>query len=269
MDTPTLETRTPGGHDRRDHPAAHWTRIGMIVPSSNTVLEPVTASLLHELGGSVSAHFARLKVLEISLSEASRDQFAREPVLAAARQLADAKCDVIAWNGTSASWLGLDTDQALQAAIEDETGIAATTTSLCFQEVYEALKVSKLGLITPYTEDVQRQIIATYQTMGLHVVAERHLGDRGNFSFAEYSGDLVADLVRAVAAHAPEAVSVVCTNFRGAEHVAALESELQIPVLDSVAVTLWGCLKCAGVDTTVLAGKGRLFALRGLQSASG
>ncbi|MEM8854658.1 MAG: aspartate/glutamate racemase family protein [Pseudomonadota bacterium] len=256
-----MDMQTLSEHDRRDHPAADWTRIGMIVPSSNTVLEPVTARLLHGMDGTVSAHFARLKVLEISLSEASRDQFSRAPVLAAARQLVDAKCDVIAWNGTSASWLGLETDEALRAAIESETGIAATTTSLCFRDAYQALGVTRLGLITPYTDDVQSKIVANYEAMGLPVVAERHLGDKGNFSFAEYSGDLVADLVRAVAAHGPEAISVVCTNFRGADHAAALEAELGIPVLDSVAVTLWGCLRRAGVDTKPLAGNGRLFSL--------
>jgi len=34
-----------------------------------------------------------------------------------------------------------------------------------------------------------------------------------------------------------------------------------VPVLDSVAVTLWACLRAAGVDTTRVEGWGSLFSL--------
>ena len=40
---------------------------------------------------------------------------------------------------------------------------------------------------------------------------------------------------------------------------AALEREIGIPVLDSVAVTLWDCLRKAGVDPAPIDGAGRLF----------
>jgi maleate isomerase len=49
--------------------------------------------------------------------------------------------------------------------------------------------------------------------------------------------------------------------MRGARRAAELEAELSIPILDSVAVTLWGCLRKLGVDTAPLHGFGRLFAL--------
>ena len=48
-------------------------------------------------------------------------------ILAAAGLLGDAKVDVIAWNGTSAAWLGFETDERLCEAITAATGIAATT----------------------------------------------------------------------------------------------------------------------------------------------
>ena len=47
-------------------------RVGMITPSSNSVLEPVTAAMLAGCSD-VTAHFARLRVTEIAL-DAPRQQ---------------------------------------------------------------------------------------------------------------------------------------------------------------------------------------------------
>src|SRR5688572_29145738 len=49
-------------------------RLGMLTPSSNTVLEPMTATMLAELPGA-SAHFSRFRVVSIDLGAGSREQF--------------------------------------------------------------------------------------------------------------------------------------------------------------------------------------------------
>ena len=66
-------------------------RIGMLTPSSNTVVEPVVADMLASLP-EVTAHAARLRVTEISLTNQSQSQFAMETMLAAGDLLADASC---------------------------------------------------------------------------------------------------------------------------------------------------------------------------------
>ena len=81
-------------------------RLGMLTPSSNTVLEPVSAALVADLP-EVSVHFGRFRVVEISLRDAALGQFDMAPMLGAAELLADAKVDAICWNGTSAGWMGL------------------------------------------------------------------------------------------------------------------------------------------------------------------
>jgi maleate isomerase len=88
------------------------TLIGMLTPSSNTILEPVTASILAGIPHA-SAHFGRFRVTEIALSDRALAQFATEELLRAASLLADAHCEVIAWNGTSSGWLGFEADHAL------------------------------------------------------------------------------------------------------------------------------------------------------------
>lgn len=239
--------------------AARRTLLGMLTPSSNTVLEPVTAAMLAGLPD-VTAHFARFRVTEISMRDQALGQFDLEPILAACDLLADARVASIAWNGTSASWLGLDRDRALCAAIEARTGIGATTSVLALAEVFRLAGVTRYALVTPYLDEIQERILPNLAREGFDCVAERHLRDRGNFSFSEYSEETIATLVREVARARPQAVVVLCTNMRGAPVVEALERELGILVLDSVATALWGSLRRAGVDVRRVRGWGRLFA---------
>ena len=99
-------------------------RLGILTPSSNTVLEPGTVALLAGVPDT-TAHFARFKVTEIALSEAALGQFDDTEILRAAELLGHAKVDAIAWSGTSASWLGFDRDEKLCGRITAATGIPA------------------------------------------------------------------------------------------------------------------------------------------------
>lgn len=175
-------------------------RIGMLTPSSNTVLEPESYALLRDVDG-VSLHFSRFKVTEIGLDRQALGQFDDAPMLDAAELLAHAKVDCITWNGTSASWLGLDADRALVRRIEERTGIRAATCVLTLFDILRRRGLTRIGLVTPYTEDVQQRIVGNFETEGLTTVAETHLGIRDNFSFglvdAETLDRSVAEVARA------------------------------------------------------------------------
>ncbi|MGQ7846239.1 maleate cis-trans isomerase family protein [Granulosicoccus sp. 3-233] len=234
-------------------------RIGMLTPSSNTVLEPYTSAMFAPLGQDASAHFGRFRVVEISMSEASQSQFVMDPILDAAERLAESNPHLIAWNGTSASWLGLDKDRALCAAITDRTGIPATSTMLAYDDLLRDLKVTRLGLVTPYLGEIQSRIEANYATQGIQIVAEAHLEDKGNYSFATYPAEQVGALVEDVAEARPDAIAIVCTNFRGAPIAERIEQSCGIPVLDSVAVTAAYCLRKTGLDPSRITGWGSVF----------
>lgn len=236
-------------------------RIGMLTPSLNTVLEPLTAQMLAPLTGHLSAHFSRFRVTQIALDDAANSQFAMDPILNAAALLADAHCDVIAWNGTSASWLGFETDRRLCAVIHARTGIKATSAILALNDLLERFGVRRLGLVTPYTSDVQARIMANYAQAGIETVAEAHCGLRDNFSFAEVAEEEIEVMIRDVARVRPDAIAIVCTNMRGPIVAARLEQELGIPVFDSVAFTLQGCLAVAGASSQALTPFGRMFEL--------
>jgi maleate isomerase len=234
-------------------------RLGMLTPSSNTTIEPVTASMLAGVTD-VTAHFGRFKVTEIALSDGALKQFDNDEILRAAELLAHAKVDVIAWNGTSAAWLGLDRDERLVEEIEAATGIKACTCVLAYREIFARTGAKRIGLVTPYTDDVQAAICATWASAGFPCVEERHLRIRDNFSFAEVPASELERMVREVAAQGCDSVMIFCTNLDGAAVAARLEPELGIPVYDSVAVTLWKCLQITGVAPARVRGWGQLFA---------
>ena len=235
--------------------------LGMLTPSSNTVLEPVTTAMLAGLP-EASAHFGRFKVTEIALTQQALGQFDDREILAAAELLSHARVGVIGWSGTAASWRGFDTDETLCRRITERTGIAACTSVLALNEIFALTGVRRFALVTPYLDDVQARIVAHYAAAGYECVAERHLGLRDNFSFSEVGADDLRRMVREVAQARPDAIAILCTNLRGGPLVAELEAETGIPIHDSIATVVWKALQLAGADARRVHGWGRLFDLR-------
>ncbi len=236
------------------------TRLGMLTPSSNTTLEPITAAMLSGLP-EVSVHFSRFRVTEIALTGDALAQFDDRPILEAAELLAHAKVDVIAWNGTSSGWLGFDADMRLCERIEAATGLRASTSMLALNEILALTGIRRFGLLTPYIDDVQQRIIANYRMLGIQCDPEHHFGIQDNFAFAEVSRTTLTDTIRLLAAQKPDAIGIVCTNLRAAPLVAALEVETGIPIYDTIATVVWKSLQLAGVSPAGVTGWGSVFEL--------
>lgn len=238
------------------------TLLGMLTPSSNTTLEPVTTRMLAELP-EASSHFSRFKVTEIALSGNALAQFDLTGILAAAELLSHARCQVIGWSGTAAGWLGFDADRHLCEAVERQTGIRACTSVLALNEIFTLTGVRRFGLVTPYRDDVQDAIVANYGRAGFECVAERHLGLQDNFSFSEVTAEqlrsMLRDAMRGPASTRPEALTIFCTNLAGAPLVEEMEQELGVPIYDSTATVVWKALRMAGADTRRITRWGRLF----------
>ena len=232
--------------------------LGMLTPSSNTTLEPVTTAMIAGLP-EASAHFGRFRVTEIALSDKALGQFDDSEILRAAELLAHAKVGTIGWNGTSSGWLGFDADERLCRRITEATGIPACTSVLALNEIFALTGVKRFGLVTPYLDDVQAAIVRNYARSGFECVSERHLRLRDNFSFSEVSADEIRAMVRDAAKARPDAITIFCTNLRGAPLVEELEAETGIPIYDSIATVVWKALRLVGADTRRIKGWGRLF----------
>lgn len=232
--------------------------IGMLTPSSNTALEPLTSAMLAGLP-EVSAHFGRFRVTEISLQPNALAQFDEAPILEAARLLADAHVNVMVWNGTSSGWLGFDADVALCQRIEQEVGVRCCTSVLALNEIMAKTGRRRFGLVTPYLHDVQAAIVQNYARHGFECVAERHLNQSVNFSFSEVTPAQISAMAREVAMDRPQCLTTFCTNLRAAQLAPALEAELGLPVYDTVSTAVWKALRLCDVDTRRVTSWGSLF----------
>ena len=133
----------------------------MLTPSSNTVVEPWCFKMFNSFENT-SVHFGRVEVLWIDDKAASFSQFYDENMLKGFDLLSHVKPMVIGWNGTSASWLGIDRDRILIDLITKRTGCPAVTSTLSIIEALNALNISKIGLVTPYVDSIQKKIITNY-----------------------------------------------------------------------------------------------------------
>jgi maleate isomerase len=60
---------------------------------------------------------------------------------------------------------------------------------LGLNKAIKLLGVKRLGLVTPYVDDVQAAIVKNYKGIGVDASAERHLGRTDNVKFAELGAE--------------------------------------------------------------------------------
>ncbi|MDF2648714.1 MAG: Asp/Glu/hydantoin racemase [Paenibacillus sp.] len=233
-------------------------KLGMLTPSSNTVLEPITCSLLHGVPG-VSPHFSRFKVTEVSLSSTAANQFSIEPMLQAAHMLADAKVDVIAYNGTSGGWLGFDNDRRLCEQITKETGIPATTSVLALNELFSVFQVSRYGLVSPCEQAIVERIVKNYNGIGLHCASYACSGISNNYESGNVDEESIKEMVRSVALSGVNVITTFGTNLWSAQLAEELEREFGILLLDTISAVVWKCLHMVGISPQSISGWGKLF----------
>ncbi|PVH87239.1 putative Asp/Glu racemase [Cadophora sp. DSE1049] len=240
-------------------------RLGVLVPSSNTALEPLTTAIVNSIntqpGHHITVHFSRFAVTTISLTPSALGQFELPPILAAADLLAHAQVDVIGWSGTAAGWLGFDKDVTLCEEIEKKTGIKATTSVLALNRALEIWNVKSLGLVTPYLDDVQAAIVMNYGAIDIEIGdgMERHLRVQKNNDIAAIGEDILDDLVDEVVAGKAEAVTTFCTNLIAAQRVEFWEKKHGVPVFDTVTTVVWDMLRQCGIDSSGVEGWGMIF----------
>ena len=242
-------------------------KLGVLVPSSNTALEPLTTAIISSLPN-VSVHYSRFPVTEISLSDNALSQFDDSKIIEAAKLLADAKVDVIGWSGTSAGWLGLDADDRLCDKIEQATGTKATTSVLGLTKILDLLQVKQdvksFGLVTPYLDDVQHKVAETFGKAGYEVIAESHLNRKVNVEFADITEDeldeQLEEVVTKMGNESIKIVSTFCTNLKAAQRVAHWEKTYSgLIVADTVATVVWDMLRLLDVDMSGLQAWGSIF----------
>ncbi|WP_425623813.1 hypothetical protein [Agrobacterium radiobacter] len=211
--------------------------LGIILPSSNRVVERVTRSVLQDFPG-VDACFTR-----VPYAGHPPDGYDLEPFRRATTMLAQARPDVILWNATRGALLGFEPDRRLCAMITSETGIVATTTALATAELLNARRLRRIALLAQGDDAEGAHLVKTFGAEGIEIVASHNFGITDNFEAARVSSD---DMERAATRLAsdsnPDAILIWSTNLAGHTLTKGLSTRLGVPVLDSTATGTFAAL---------------------------
>lgn len=236
-------------------------RLGMIIPSSNTVVERETGALLAGMD-EPSVHYSRFKLTDVSVADPVAAYYDSGLMLQAGRLLADCRCAVITWNGSSGGVAGFARERRFVSDLEAASATPVTTAALSVLDAFRALGVRRFGLVTLNPPALNERIAGHFAEEGFECVSSTHRSDiPDNFAMAEVGPEALAQAARQCAEAGPDALTIFGTNTRGARLAAALERELGLPVIDSVAAGLWGAMRRAGLATRGLERHGRLFSL--------
>lgn len=223
-------------------------------------MEPLVTAVISTINSRIptvhiTAHFSRFRVTQISLDAASTAQFEVEPILLSASLLKDAGVDAIAYGGTSGGWLGLDVDNKLCNAIVDKVDIPTRSSTSSLIHFLGLHQVSKLGLVTPYSKDMNEAIARNFATKNISVVeTEPCLAIVNNRRIADVTEAQLADILERVLKIDTDVkfVTTYCTNLKSAQLAVAWEQQYKtkdLTVLDSITVVLWELLETLGIKT--------------------
>lgn len=230
-------------------------RIGIVVPSVNTVMEPWVN---RTVPAGVSVFVSRMFIPPATTAEAFIEMDRTEGK-GAIRQLSSVFPDVIAYGCTASSIVqGLNYDAHLRAEIEEAHEVPATTAAHAILTAAKTLGASAVSIVSPYAEEVGAAEHRYFESAGLKVRSGAHLGITDGFRLAEPEPAALYDLgLRGCDAQA-DALIISCLNTRSHTVIAALEQALGKPVITSTQATLWHSLRLAGIRDSIL-GFGRLL----------
>jgi maleate isomerase len=236
-------------------------RIGLIVPSSNTVCEQEVAALCPE---GVAAYATR--ILFAPTMDGLRAM--KNHVERASLELSsEGICRIIAFCCTVGSMLGGGVaEKEILHLIEKTAGTPAITTATAVHAAFEALHVNRVAVATPYTWEINRSEKESLELRGICVTDIQ--GYHESLAPHELRNDMIGRLTpedayamaRKVNGRDNEAIFISCTNFRAIEIIEALERETGKPVVSSNQATLWCALRKIGLKDSIK-GFGKLLEL--------
>ncbi len=239
----------------RVEPDTRRVRVGVIVPSVNTVVEPWFSNTVP---AGTAVHAARM-LLDNDLTPQAVRRMDEEEGTRAAKQIASCRPAAIAYCCTASSIVqGVEYDKHLQVSLAERTGQRCFTAMRAIIEALQAVGARRIAVASPYPDAIDRMEHDYFTRCGLEVAGSANLGIADSFRLAEPSPEELVALARRAWKRDAEALLITCLNTHSHSVAQALESELGKPVITSTTATLWKLLRAAGVADSIQ-GYGRLL----------
>ena len=217
-------------------------RIGLIIPSANSLTEP---QFHRYLPPEVSAHIARLRMA----GKFRKPLEELKPALVeAAAALSDVRPALIVFHCTANSMeKGLAHEAEIIDIVEQASGCPTISTAQAITRAFDRVGIKKLVLISPYVKATNEHEVNYLAEAGYTVVHELGLGLESH-AYAQVTPEQWKKVVKENTRDDADGYFLSCTNTRMIEAIADLEKELDKPVVNSNQATLWACLKTLGLE---------------------
>ena len=202
-------------------------RVGLIVPSSNTVMEP---DFHHHLPPPSIVSTTRI-FLE-TVTRAAELRMLEDDLPKAIKLIGTTAPDVVVFGCTSAGALG--SDNHIAQMIDKATNARPVTVLGAVIANLQRIAPRKLAVFTPYIEDLTASIASSLAEAGYPPIKAAGMGIQSNLEIGKVPP---TEIIRFVESHldsiAPDCLFLSCTNWRAIETIDALQTKLGIPVITS------------------------------------
>jgi maleate isomerase len=205
-------------------------RIGLIVPSSNTVMEP---DFHRHLAPSEIVSTARIFLEDVTREAEIR--MLEEELPKAVEQIRTTAPDLVMFGCTSAGALGtLAADDAIRARIANGAGARAVTVLQSVLAELNSIRPRGLAVFTPYVEDLTASVARSLAEAGYPIVHAAGMGIQANLDIGRVTpAEIVSFATAQLKGIAPDCIFLSCTNWRAMDAIQALKDVWGVPVVSS------------------------------------
>lgn len=232
--------------------AAEWTtRLGLIVPSWNTVME---YEFLRMLPKGMSLHSSRIAHTGDTEPALLHMMDELEP---AATLLAHAHVDAICYGCTASGFIQADVRRDVHVAetASRSLGVPIVTTSDAVAAALDHLGARRVAVASPYEAWLNQHLRRYLESRGFTVTS---IAGFGTQEHAKCSPEQTLELALGVVRPDSDAILLSCANLRTLEIIEPLEQATGLPVVTSTQASLWRLLTRIGQSGP--GGPGRLLA---------
>lgn len=228
------------------------TRIGLIVPSTNTTCE---ADFQMATPPDVTIHGHRLWITNDATDQNGMKEMNTE-ISSAAKYLATANVDVIAYGCTTGSFYkGLGWDKKLLGIIEDISGgIPAVGASTSVVDALNFLGAKKVSVATAYQQWNNEKLRLYLEQQGFEVMnvnGELSASQAGNQGINNQEPEKIVEFASKVCHPDADVLFCSCTAWRSMEAAHELEQLTGKPVITSNQTTIWTALRKVGLYQSI------------------
>jgi maleate cis-trans isomerase len=223
-------------------------RIGLLVPSINTVMETEFWRIAPE---GVAISTARIAGGRHGTPDELRNM--EKEAIAAASRVANTEPGVIVYGCTSGSFFeGPEWSKRICQQITDVAKAPAITTAAAMAEALTRTGRRKVAVVTPYVEVTNERLKHFLRAFNIETTKLGTFDMLDMFDHAKIQpSEIYAKAKEVALASDCDAVFVACTQLRALEVLDALERDLGKPVYSAVQVSAWMAYQLLGVDPQI------------------